>query len=460
MPSTKYTIKIVKQCDIDPASDPDQTRRRRISVRLKRPNPLFEMWLEEMIAKAENKNTMGKIALQKALTSLRRYPLPLASGRDCIALMDFGKTICENLDRRLKSYLASGGRIQTEHNASIEAILNDVQSEHYQELTKHLHHDEEAAVIENNDPCNDGMPDDSIFDQIPITTEEEKLRNISHPKAILLVDTCETIGKSKSGLDKTLQELSRNAIEHEVRRLSVGDFVWIVRDNSGQEFLLPYVIERKRMDDLASSIKDGRFQEQKFRLKQCGLPNVIYLIEHLGNNRQVGVPEATLTQAALNTYVQGFTVKYTENHHHTVLYLSVMTNFLNNYLKNKLYLDITNRPSSEINDPAGYRFVDQTVPLFSFAYFYKQSSKTRDSTVRDIFMKQLLQIKLLTIEKVNAIVEKYPTPQCLFRAYERCPSEEERQRMLNIPYGPTNRMIGEKLSKIIYHLMMDERYKP
>uniref|UniRef100_A0A182SRL7 Crossover junction endonuclease MUS81 n=1 Tax=Anopheles maculatus TaxID=74869 RepID=A0A182SRL7_9DIPT len=123
----------------------------------------------------------------------------------------------------------------------------------------------------------------------------------------------------------------------------------------------------------------------------------------------------------------------------------------------KLYLNITNRPASDDRHDA-FRFSCQTIPLLSFDYFYKQSSKTRDSTVRDIFMKQLLQIKLLTIEKVNAIVEKYPTPQCLFRAYEHCPSETERQRMLNLPYGPTNRMIGEKLSKVVYQLMMSERY--
>uniref|UniRef100_A0A182JZN3 Crossover junction endonuclease MUS81 n=1 Tax=Anopheles christyi TaxID=43041 RepID=A0A182JZN3_9DIPT len=460
MPSPKYSIKVVKEPIEDDTSASQQLfNRRRISARLKRPNPLFEMWLEEMIAKAEEKNTMGRIALQKALTSLRRYPLPLASGRDCIVLTDFGKTICENLDRRLKAYLASGGRVISDHVPAIEAILNDEQGEHYQELTRTVQRecDEEVMIVADQVECVvEAMPNDSIFDHVPVTVVGDEFVHITEPKAILLVDTCETIGKSKSGLDRTLQELGQYAIEHEVRRLSVGDFAWIVKDDSGKEFLLPYVLERKRMDDLASSIKDGRFHEQKFRLMQCGLPNVIYLIEHLGNNRQVGVPEATLTQAAINTYVQGFTVKYTENHHHTVLYLSVMTNFLNYSLKNKLFLDVTNRPATD--NPTEYRFSSQTIPLLSFDYFYKQSSKTRDTTVRDTFMKQLLQIKLLTIEKINAIVEKYPTPQSLFRAYERCPSETERQRLLNLPYGPTKRMIGDKLSKIIYHLMMSERY--
>ena len=31
----------------------------------------------------------------------------------------------------------------------------------------------------------------------------------------------------------------------------------------GDELVLNYVVERKRMDDLASSITDGRFREQK-----------------------------------------------------------------------------------------------------------------------------------------------------------------------------------------------------
>ena len=49
------------------------------------------------------------------------------------------------------------------------------------------------------------------------------------------------------------------------------------------EIVLPFIIERKRMDDLASSIKDGRFREQKFRLKQTGFKNLIYLVERYGS---------------------------------------------------------------------------------------------------------------------------------------------------------------------------------
>lgn len=60
-----------------------------------------------------------------------------------------------------------------------------------------------------------------------------------------------------------MKELEAEGVTLEVRSLKVGDFAWLSRNSAGQELLLPYIIERKRLDDLASSIKDGRFHEQK-----------------------------------------------------------------------------------------------------------------------------------------------------------------------------------------------------
>lgn len=39
------------------------------------------------------------------------------------------------------------------------------------------------------------------------------------------------------------------------------------------------IIERKTVDDLASSILDQRYKDQKNRLAKCGLKNIYYLIE-------------------------------------------------------------------------------------------------------------------------------------------------------------------------------------
>lgn len=83
------------------------------------------------------------------------------------------------------------------------------------------------------------------------------------------------------------------------------------------------------MDDLASSIKDGRFHEQKFRLSDCGLANKIYLIENRASNAHLGLPLQNLLQAATNTQVHSkFAIKFTDSINDSMFYLSVMTSLL------------------------------------------------------------------------------------------------------------------------------------
>ena len=66
--------------------------------------------------------------------------------------------------------------------------------------------------------------------------------------------------------DATVAELSALGTLFELRHLKVSDFTWVCRERAtGQELVLPYIVERKRMDDLAKSIRDGRFREQKVK---------------------------------------------------------------------------------------------------------------------------------------------------------------------------------------------------
>lgn len=127
-----------------------------------------------------------------------------------------------------------------------------------------------------------------------------------------------------------------------VQRLSIGDFVWVCREtstaNSGgnrnrltlsntTELILPYVVERKRTDDLAHSIRDGRYREQKYRLVETKL-RVVYLIEAYGKG-DWGLAEGALSQAMCNTQVQsGFHVQETHSIKDTCAYLTFMTRHL------------------------------------------------------------------------------------------------------------------------------------
>ena len=64
-------------------------------------------------------------------------------------------------------------------------------------------------------------------------------------------------------------------IEIEVKNLPLGDI--IIKEDENSELL---IIERKSINDLASSIRDGRYKEQSLRLSNTGLHNhrIIYLI--------------------------------------------------------------------------------------------------------------------------------------------------------------------------------------
>jgi len=85
--------------------------------------------------------------------------------------------------------------------------------------------------------------------------------------------------------------------------LSVGDFLWVAKTSSGQEYVLNYIIERKQISDLQSSIMDGRYYEQKFRLSKCGLKQVIYLVESSITDHHAISKEA-IENALLSTSLQ------------------------------------------------------------------------------------------------------------------------------------------------------------
>ena len=109
--------------------------------------------------------------------------------------------------------------------------------------------------------------------------------------------------------------------------LYVGDIII-----SAEEELL--IIERKTIKDLAASIKDGRYEEQSYRLNNIGLPNhnIIYLIEgdfNLYNERYTRIPKKTLYSAmfCLN-YYKGFSLVRTSNILETAEYILRITDKL------------------------------------------------------------------------------------------------------------------------------------
>lgn len=104
----------------------------------------------------------------------------------------------------------------------------------------------------------------------------------------------------------------------ESRSLTIGDILWIwVQDKGVEEFVAGWVVERKTIADLSTSIKDGRFEEQKTRLmKAPGIEKVIYIIE---GSYEETVSGSLLSKEAICTAIRhiellpGFSVIETAN---------------------------------------------------------------------------------------------------------------------------------------------------
>ena len=121
-------------------------------------------------------------------------------------------------------------------------------------------------------------------------------------------------------LIKLLEDLnSEHNFTIKIESLHLGDI--IICDDDGKELIL---IERKSLADLASSIRDGRYAEQSYRLADYPIHNhnIVYLIEgNLSNfgmnpysnfNRKNPINKKTLRSTMLSVmYYKGFSVLQT-----------------------------------------------------------------------------------------------------------------------------------------------------
>lgn len=100
------------------------------------------------------------------------------------------------------------------------------------------------------------------------------------------------------------------------------------------------------------------------------------------------------------------------------------------------------------------------INLMDFKEFSEASGKMRNFTICDMFNRQLVSLKSLSIDKALAITEVYPTPRSLISAYNRCFDESEALNLLaSIPCGKLKRPLGSTISHIIYKIYRAKSYE-
>ena len=149
------------------------------------------------------------------------------------------------------------------------------------------------------------------------------------------------IDKREKGILEIIK--GNDDIEYEEKMLDIGD-IQIINDEDEIE----YLIERKTINDLMSSIIDGRYKEQKTRiLENIDKSKFIYLIEMTGYVKKY---EKMINGFLLNNiFRDNITIIYSFNIQHSInliitfykefLIDNKMVNFIHNQTKKKKILE-------------------------------------------------------------------------------------------------------------------------
>ncbi|KAF6024016.1 MUS81 [Bugula neritina] len=273
----------------------------------------------------------------------------------------------------------------------------------------------------------------------------------SEYEVVLIVDNREHFGLGNAK-QYILPALVSNKVTFDVRPLSVGDFVWIAREKGGdqREAVLDYIIERKRMDDLAGSITDGRYKEQKLRMKNSKLRKPIYLVEYYKTQANEKIKENALHQAVMNTQViDDFFVKRCDNIKDCIAYVTLLHRQLVT-----LYQAKTIHVFSQDSLPSvQFDSADAEMCHIVYSDFNAAGAKSKPPTAGECWKRMLMCVPSLSLDKACRIVELYPTLAALVEAYRNARSEAERVKLLSsIKSGAAGRRFGDVLSRNVYTL--------
>jgi len=260
-----------------------------------------------------------------------------------------------------------------------------------------------------------------------------RVQNTGESYEILLVVDSRERSHSAGSDNIWAEKLRAASIPHVVRTLAVGDFIWISRNQmTGEERVLDHIIERKEVSDLASSIISKRYEEQKFRMKQCGLSRLHYLLEGDPDSLQGHMEGRSLLKALRDTYAEGFNTIRTKNQHETIRTIKEWTYSLAS-IHSSENLNVWNRRPT-------YQAWDT------------KAKTDKQMSVGLVWERMLHSVNRIGREAVQAIAADFNTPASLFKAIqvrgaqETLNSVKGRHDLSNRQFGQASR---ERLAKVL-----------
>ena len=209
---------------------------------------------------------------------------------------------------------------------------------------------------------------------------------------------------------------NKKIIKYEIKQLDIGDILIYVNDK------LFIVIERKTINDLISSIMDGRYREQKLRLKALMDKHnrklkIIYLIEgKLIGKQKSSMPNSTIWSTMCKLIMRdNFIVFRSKSIKESVNFIKTMSNkAVESYKANEYITSLNNQNNIE----GSVNNTEDSKNLFSQYASSIRIKKKENLTPGICFSRQLAQIPGVSARIALCIMNIYSSMPKLIIAYE------------------------------------------
>ena len=214
-------------------------------------------------------------------------------------------------------------------------------------------------------------------------------------------------------------------IDYITEQLDLGDIKVLLDDE------IVSIIERKTINDLSASIKDGRYKEQKLRLLNTDIDRtkIVYVIEGEFKEGLNLLPYSTLLSSIVGMIVRdNIKVYRTFNLIETADFIRKIMDKASSYKKDK-----------KDNVEADY-----------LGCVLKQKKKD-NLTTDNIFILQLCQIPNITLNMAIGISSKYNNLVNLIKEYNECDNKEKMLIGCEYTVNDKVRKIGKNIAEKVYN---------
>ena len=288
-------------------------------------------------------------------------------------------------------------------------------------------------------------PENEIIKKYKAFIEKNQSKEFTD-NIILIIDLREKGANNEIIKDEILNLINdKNNIKVEERNLSIGDFIWIYKDTKdNEEYIIDYLIERKTLNDLASSIMDGRYTEQKYRMKNSSFKNISYLFEgqDLSLNGLGNINKNSINTAIFHTInIHDLNIIKSNSTMETI----------------QILIDIDRKIKKS------FQFLlDKDNNKITYNTFMKLYAKTKNSSASSIFLRQLRSFDNCGSKGVELVNKCFQFPLNLYKIVQRCKNEKIKKESMKNLISLASYLYeeGEKINEenIIFYLKNKQNY--